>query len=293
MRGRVGIVGWRQTTNEALAEAWQELGVDATLVLPGLAMERLAQGDVALARLDVLVTLDGIEPGIEVLAELSARGVRVLNGADALLGAHDKLETAARLQEAGLPHPLTSHVLSPSDPLPLAPPVVVKPRFGSWGVDVLRCETESEFASTLELIAERPWFRKHGAIVQELVPPAGYDLRLVVAGAQVVGAAERVAHPGEWRTNVSLGGTRRPASPSAETQALGIDAARAIGADFVGIDLLPTPEGYVVLELNGAVEFDRNYDLNGADVYDAAATALDLPRTVVSSDTAPIRLRWP
>jgi RimK family alpha-L-glutamate ligase len=293
MRGRVGIVGWRQTTNEALAEAWQELGVDATLVLPGLALERLAQGDVALARLDVLVTLDGIEPGIEVLAERSARGVRVLNGADGVLGADDKLETGARLQEAGLPRPLTSHVLSPSDPLPLAPPVVVKPRFGSWGVDVLRCETESEYVSTLELVAERHWFRKHGAIVQELVPPAGYDLRLVVAGARVVGAAERVAHPGEWRTNVSLGGTRRPASPSAETQALGIDAARAIGADFVGIDLLPTPEGYVVLELNGAVEFDRNYDLNGADVYDAAATALDLPRTVVSSDTAPIRLRWP
>ena len=159
----------------------------------------------------------------------------------------------------------------------IAPPVVVKPRFGSWGTDVFRCETRGDLARKLAEVCARPWFIRHGALVQELVPPTGYDLRLVVAAGRVVGATERVARPGEWRTNVALGGTRRPTRPSREVCALGVRAAEVIGADLVGVDLLPASGGYVVLELNGAVEFDRAYDLGGSNVFTEAAVALDLP----------------
>ena len=55
-------------------------------------------------------------------------------------------------------------------------------------------------------------------------------------------------------------------------------AATLIGADLVGVDLLPATRGYVVLELNGAVEFDRAYDLEDSNVFAAAASALGLPR---------------
>lgn len=245
---------------------------------PAEALDRLGAGDIALGRLDVLETLDGVEPGIEVLDELASRSVRVLNTADALLAAHDKLRTAARLEEACLPHPATTHLSRVTDDIPLALPFVVKPRFGSWGIDVFRCETDDDVTRTLELVKDRPWFERHGALVQELVPSEGHDLRLVVAGGKIVGAAERVARPGEWRTNVSLGGTRRRAAPSGRVRALGARAAEAIGADLVGVDLLPTGDRYVVLELNGAVEFDRAYDLGDSNVYDDAAAALTLPR---------------
>ena len=211
----VGIVGWPQETNELIVDAWRDIGVPAGMLSPADARLLLGRHDVAIGRFDVRASLDGVQPGFEVLTELERDGVRVINGADALLNAHDKLRTTRLLVDAGLPHPKTVHVRSPGEATGIGPPVVVKPRFGSWGTDVFRCETELDVARTLTEISSRSWFMKHGALIQELVPPVGRDLRLVVAAGQVVGAIERVARPGEWRTNVALGGTRRPTRPIA------------------------------------------------------------------------------
>jgi RimK family alpha-L-glutamate ligase len=289
----VAVVGWPQETNVALAAAWSELGVPAVLMGPDEARTRLQAGDVAVGRFDVLRTLDGAEPGLDVLDELAARGVRVLNGARALVDAHDKLRTAELLARAGIPHPRSAHHPPQSETVELPPPLVVKPRYGSWGVDVFRCETEEEVERILFEVAGRPWYVKHGALLQELVPPVGFDLRLVVAAGEVVGAAERVARPGEWRTNVSLGATKHQAEPRPEAFALAMAAAEAIGADLVGVDLLPVDTGYVVLELNGAVEFDRVYDLSSSatGAFEAAAAALHLPRRSVRQDTTAARAR--
>ena len=248
------------------------------MLSPSDARLLLGCNDVAIGRFDVRETLDGVQPGLEVLTELEGEGVRVLNTVDALLNAHDKLRTTRLLVGAGLPHPKTIHVTAPGEVTEIDPPVVVKPRFGSWGQDVFRCETRGDLARSLAEVSSRPWFVRHGALVQELVPPTGYDLRLVVAAGRVVGATERVARPGEWRTNVALGGTRRPTRPSGEACVLGTRAAEVIGADLIGVDLLPASGGYVVLELNGAVEFDRAYDIGGSSVFVEAAAALGLPR---------------
>ncbi len=129
----------------------------------------------------------------------------------------------------------------------------------------------------LREIRDRPWFLRHGALLQEIVPSTGRDIRILVAGRRVVGAIQRIAQPGEWRTNVSRGAARVPVTPSPEACSLAIAAAAAIGADFVGVDLLPLEDGYSVIELNGAVEFDRRYDLGGQDVYMQIASALALP----------------
>jgi RimK family alpha-L-glutamate ligase len=274
----VAVIGWPQETNARLVASWRELGLHAVLDGPTTAASLLRPGDVAVGRLDVLRTLDGIEPGLDVLSELSGRGCRVLNGADALLGAHDKLRTATCLAQAGVRHPRT-HLLERGAALPVEPPFVLKPRFGSWGADVFRCRTAAERDAVLHEVESRPWFRRQGALVQELVPGSGRDLRLLVAGGRVVGAVQRVAAPGEWRTNISLGGRREPVEPPADARALGVAAAAAIGADFVGVDLLPVDDGYVVLELNGAAEFDETYALAGRNVYLEVARALKLVST--------------
>jgi len=274
---RVLVIGTpANETNRRLVATWPRLGVDVDLVPAGIARALLREGDIAIGRLDVVPTLDGVEPGLFDLLLLERAGFTVLNGARALLACHDKWRTTRLLDLAALPHPRT--VLLPSGhPVPFDPPLVVKPRFGSWGKDVEHCRTPEELEECLARAASKPWFRRHGALLQELVPSAGIDLRIVVAGGDVVGAVQRVARPGEWRTNTALGGTRRPVDPSEDACALAASAASAVGADLVGVDLLPLAGGgYTVLELNGAVDFTSEYGLGGRDVYADVVAALGL-----------------
>lgn len=272
---KIAIVGGvRNETNSELVARWRALGLDALLLSPGEAALLLGPGDVAVGRMDVLPTLDGIEPGTGDLEAAAGLGARVVNEPRAILSAHDKLRTVRALAEARLPHPHTEHVLPGAIPV-LEPPLVLKPRFGSWGTDVLRCESELEVRQALQALSQRAWFRRQGALAQEFVPPCGFDLRVLVAGASVVGSTMRVAAPGEWRTNISLGGSYREAASSPAAEELAVAAVEALGGELFGVDLIPVPGGYLVLEVNAAIEFDDAYSLDG-DVFADAAAALGL-----------------
>ncbi len=117
-------------------------------------------------------------------------------------------------------------------------------------------------------------FREHGVLVQELVQPQGWDLRIIVAGGRIVGAARRHAAEGEWRTNVALGGRTEATEPPPLARALALQAAAAIGCDLVGVDLLPGPAGFFVAELNGVVDFRPQYALGPGDVFERAVAEL-------------------
>lgn len=278
-RPRVGVIGSSVNLGSIeLVRGLRRIGCAAALVDPLAPRAVLGDGDIAIARLDLLPTLDGVEPGLDTLAELELRGVRLLNRPEALLRAHDKLLTAGILRRARIPHPATVHLLDPYAPLGLKPPLVVKPRFGSWGVDVYRCQTSGEARLRLHELRDRPWFRAHGVLVQALVRAEPRDVRLVVAGGVVVGAIERIAAPGEWRTNVSTGASRSPTLPTRSERELAVAAAEAVGLDLVGVDVLHGEEGDVVIELNGAVDFDVRYSLDGRDIYaDICAALLLVP----------------
>jgi RimK family alpha-L-glutamate ligase len=263
----------RSATNAALVDAARAWGLDAEILDPRRALALLEPGDVALGRLDIREGLDGIERGTGELERLAAGGVDVRNPPGTLVVAHDKLLTARTLRLAGLPHPHTA-LISPALPA-AAPelPLVLKPRFGSWGRDVVLCSTADEVETALVRLQAKPWFREHGALAQELVEPRGWDLRVIVAGGRVVGAARRIAPNGEWRTNAALGAEVVPAEAPPLARALALAAARAARAGLLGIDLLPTRNGFVVLELNGAVDFRPLYLSNG-DVFAEAVAAL-------------------
>jgi RimK family alpha-L-glutamate ligase len=263
-------------TNGALVEHWRELGLRAQLLTPSAAAAGLGRGDTALVRLDVLQTLDGIEPGLDAVRELEARGVRVLNPSAALVRAHDKLETMRALDAAGIPVPSWTHYTGDVAVPELDLPVVVKPRFGSWGRDVTLCETRDDLDRCLDRARERSWFKRHGAMIEEYLPAGGFDRRVLVAAGQVVGTVERVAAAGEWRTNIALGGRRRRAPSAPEADEIAVAATLATGADFVGVDLIHSGRHWFVLELNGAIDFNDVYSLEGHDAFADIAEALGL-----------------
>jgi RimK family alpha-L-glutamate ligase len=281
---KFAVVAHRESeTNDALAGAVTALGLPASVLHPRDALRILEPGDVALGRLDVREALDGMEEGESDLERLADAGIEVLNPAAALAAAHDKLLTARALRRAGVPHPRTwligDGAPSPAPELPL----VLKPRFGSWGRDVALCRTADDLGTAVAAVATRPWFREHGALAQELVEPLGWDLRVIVAGGRLVGAARRVAAEGEWRTNVSLGGVSLPVEPPPLARKLALQAASAVRGDLVGVDLLPTATAYVVAEVNGAVDFRPSYGLGLEGVF--TEVALELLR-VARSRTA-------
>ena len=288
--GRVVVIGSEANeTSVQLVSAWCSGGIDASLSDARAARTVLVPGDLVVGRLDVLPTLDGVEPGLLDLLLLERSGIEVRNSARALVQAHDKLRTSQVLAAAGVPQPLGGWVGDPADPLPVEPPLVIKPRFGSWGREVVLCEDERAARRALRAAAETRWFRRHGALAQAFVAVTGPDLRVLVAGGQPLGAVSRMPASGEWRTNVSLGGSKAHAEADPVAASLAVAAARACGGDLVVVDLLPLEDGgYAVLELNGAPDFDEDYAMSARSVYLEVAEALGAqpPRGVASRSEA-------
>jgi RimK family alpha-L-glutamate ligase len=260
-------------TNVELARAWRA-GQSFGVLAPTEALRLLGAGDVALARIDVRRELDGPERGLVELGELERRGIHVLNRPQALLAGHDKLLTAHLLGGGDVVSPATRPLGSDWTELLDLLPCVVKPRFGSWGEDDYRHERPEQVLELAEVAETRAWLRSGGAVVQELVPPLGFDLRVLVAGGRVVGAVRREAAPGEWRTNIACGGRRVRGLHSPAALALARTAVAVTGLDLAGVDLLPLPDrGFTVLEVNAAPDFTRDYSLGG-DVFEQVAEEL-------------------
>ena len=255
-------------TNTRLSLALRRLGVETMILSPEEASSRAQEGDTVVGRLDVPSSLDVVKSGLGEFSKLERPGIRVLNGRSALLATQDNLATTIQLAMARLPHPRTVHVdLGQQTPV-VRYPVVVRPRFGDSVIGDSRCRTESVLRARLAEFAKLRWFRKHGALVQELGTVDGEHLRVVVVAGEVVGA---LAKPG-W------GGAAHRLSavlPALEVSRLATAAAQALKADLVGVDLAPAPDGgYSILGLNCAVEFSENCALPGRNPFDDAARLL-------------------
>ncbi|MFD0690621.1 lysine biosynthesis protein LysX [Actinomadura fibrosa] len=204
---------------------------------------------------------------------LEARGVPTVNRSCVISVCGDKVRTSLALARAGVPVPRTAVALTPEEGAEAAErlgfPVVVKPLTGSWGRLVAAVRDRAGAETVLEHRAALPSPQQHIVYLQELVDKPGRDVRVIVAGDEVVGAAYRYGDG--WRTNAALGARSEPCPLTPELTGPAREAARAVGGGVLGVDLVEGPDGPLVLEVNHAVEFRGLQDAHGGavDVADA------------------------
>jgi RimK family alpha-L-glutamate ligase len=207
--------------------------------------------DAVLARVIPDGSLEQIIFRVDALHWIEERGVPVINSPRAIERSVDKFYTTALLHEAGLPTPETVVCEGAADALAAMRAMrdaIVKPLFGSLGHGMVRV-SDPEIALRVVRTLEQ---MRAVFYVQRAVNHGGRDIRAFVIGGRVLGAIERLAPAGEWRSNVSRGGSVRPFQLPAAWEELALRAAAVVGADYAGVDLIPSLDGEVfVLEVNG------------------------------------------
>jgi RimK family alpha-L-glutamate ligase len=149
--------------------------------------------------------------------------------------------------------------------------VIVKPLFGSMGFGMARVDDPDVAQRVFRALEiERAVY-----YLQETIPHDGVDVRALVVGDRIVGAIERIGD--SWRANLARGAHARAITLSDERAALCVRAARVVGADYAGVDLLRGADGREhVLEVNGIPGWKGVEDATGVDV--AAALVAHLER---------------
>ena len=296
--------GWH---NDELCRALRERGHAAT-VLPyeglvarlGSARPEAKDGlssagipmfdaDAVLARIIPGGSLEQIIFRVDSLHWLEERGIVVMNSPRAIERCVDKFYTDALMREAGLPTPETI-VCDRADEAMAAVralgDVVIKPIFGSMGQGIVRVSDPDTAYRVIRPLEQM----KAIFYVQRAVDHGGRDLRVFVVGGAVIGAIERRAAEGEWRSNVSRGASTAAVDLPAETRSLAVQAAAAVGADYAGVDLLTDREGRMfVLEVNGIPGWEGLQKATGIDV--AGAIIDHLGARVSGARMASVELR--
>jgi len=222
----------------------------------------------------VLVRLGaGILPfQLAVLRHFEQAGIPVINPSAGIELVKDKLRTSQILSRKGIAIPNTMMVRFPVDEKlineNIGYPCVVKVVTGSYGEGVYLCEKKKDYKKLVEFVESLG--NKKTLLVQEyLGERPGEDLRVLVVGGKVIGAMKRTGPEGDFRANITGGGTGESFEVTPEIDFIARETARILGLDIAGIDLLFDPRGFRVCEANsnpGFSGFEKYCQIDVADV---------------------------
>jgi tetrahydromethanopterin:alpha-L-glutamate ligase len=194
--------------------------------------------------------LEQISFKFDLLRQFEIANIRVMNSSMAIQNAANKFFSFYLFKQAQLPIP---HTVITSD-LGVAlkstrelGKVVAKPIFGSQGKGMAKLESsQPNLKSKLAAL-----LKERGLLyLQQFVPNPGRDIRVFVVGEEALGAIYRISQTGSFISNLSQGGTPLMCELTDVMQALAVNAAKAVGADFAGVDLIEGDERLFVLEVN-------------------------------------------
>ncbi|MCI0425304.1 MAG: 30S ribosomal protein S6--L-glutamate ligase [Actinobacteria bacterium] len=208
--------------------------------------------------------------GAAVVRQFEMAEVFTVNGSDAISRSRDKLRSMQLLSRAGVGLPTTSFAHSTQDVDGLldvvgGPPVVVKLLEGTQGVGVVLAETRKAAESVIGA------FRQMDAnfLVQQYVKEAGgSDIRVFVVGGKVVAAMRRTGAAGDFRSNLHRGGSAEAIKLTPKERATAVRAAKTMGLNVAGVDMLQSTEGPMVLEVNSSPGLEGIEETSGVDIAD-------------------------
>jgi len=195
-------------------------------------------------------------------------GIPTVNSYDATITCDNKFLTSMTLRRAGVPALHTMIAYTPQAALQaieqLGYPVVLKPPVGSWGRLLAKINDREAAEAVLEHKEILGSYHHSIFYIQEYVPKPGGDIRAFVVGDRVIGASYRSSP--HWITNVARGATTAPCPVTPQMENIALQAARAVGGEILGVDLVETDQGLKVIEINTGAEFKGLIEATGVDV---------------------------
>lgn len=226
--------------------------------------EPLEGFDAVIPRIGASVTFYGAS----VLRQFEMMGVYPLNESVAITRSRDKLRSLQLLSRKGIGLPLTGFASKPDDIKDMikmvgGAPLVVKLLEGTQGIGVVLAETQKAAESVIEGFMGV----KANILVQEYIKEAkGSDIRCFVIGGKVVASMERKAAPGEFRSNLHRGGSSSLIRITPEERSTAVRAAKIMGLNVAGVDLLRSNHGPVVMEVNSSPGLEGIEKATGKDL---------------------------
>jgi ribosomal protein S6--L-glutamate ligase len=226
--------------------------------------EKLPHYDAVIPRIGASVTFYGLA----VLRQFEMMGVYPLNESVAIGRSRDKLRSMQILARDGLGLPVTTFAHDPKQTeevvnLAGGAPLVVKLLEGTQGIGVVLADTDRSAKSVIEA------FRGANVniLVQEFIKEAGgSDIRVLVIGGKVVAAMKRTGAEGEFRSNLHRGGSAQTVKISPEERSTAVRAAKALGLNVCGVDLLRANHGAVIMEVNSSPGLEGVEKATGIDI---------------------------
>lgn len=206
--------------------------------------------------------------GAAVLRQFEMMGVYPLNESVAITRSRDKLRATQLLARRGIGLPVTGFANKPDDIDDLlhmvgGPPVVIKLLSGTQGIGVVLAETRK----AAETVIESFLGLKAEVLVQEYIQEAGgADIRCFVIGDKVVASMKRQGKDGEFRSNIHRGGSANLVKITPEERSTAVRAAKIMGLNVCGVDVLRSNHGPVVMEVNSSPGLRGIEGITGKDV---------------------------
>ena len=194
------------------------------------------------------------EEGVRRVRQFERMGVIVMNSSDGITRSRDKLIACQMMSSGNIPVPITAQVVSWEDTNRAisrvgGTPCVVKATEGTHGAAVFLAKTDQHARQLVYQMLERDM----RPLVQEYIEEShGKDIRALVVGGKVVACMRRIANGDEFRSNFHLGGNVEKVTIDPDYEKIAIKAARILGLEIAGVDLLESDRGALVLEVNSS-----------------------------------------